>query len=247
MKKINMLMVTRNEADRYLQSCLTYHSKFFDNIIIVDDSSTDDTEKICLDFTSKVFRRPESVPGFADHEGRFREFAWTKLEPYTDEGDWVLVVDADEFFVSHSSLLELRESLQVYIAHADALKRDLITMNVHEVWQHDIVPYKRMDGFWNSGVCFRFVKYLGNMPFLDKSMGSHSVPKHYLNLPKTGISLCSMLHLGYLDDQDKEDKFNRYMAMEGHGHNKKHISSITTQPSLVELHGSIPKYWRGVR
>lgn len=245
--KINMLMVVKNEANRYLQSVLEYHSPFFDNVIVVDDNSSDDTVKIALDYTSKVFSKPEAVPGFTEHEGRFREYAWTKLSPYTDEGDWVLVVDADEFFVSHGSLLELRDSLFMYVSHANALNRDVITMNVHEIWHHEMVPLKRVDGFWATNVCFRFVRYLGDMPFMNKTMGSHSVPQHYLNLPKTNVSLASMLHLGYLDDQDKEDKFNRYMAMQNHGHNQKHINSITQTAKLVELHGEIPKYWRGYR
>lgn len=83
MKKLSVAIITRNEAE-HLEECLKSVS-WAEEIIIVDDYSTDATLEIAKKYTDKIYQR--RLDGF----GKQRQFA---LENST--GDWVLSLDADE-------------------------------------------------------------------------------------------------------------------------------------------------------
>ena len=83
MATLSVVVITRNE-ERNLGACLDSVG-FADEIIVVDDQSTDATRQIAARYTDKVFSRP------LDRFGRQKQFA---IEQAT--GDWVLVLDADE-------------------------------------------------------------------------------------------------------------------------------------------------------
>ena len=81
---ISACVIARNEADE-LADCLATLT-WADEIVVVDDESTDDTVKVAGRFTGRVLVRAKRD----DFAGQ-RNFA---LDAAT--GDWVLFVDADE-------------------------------------------------------------------------------------------------------------------------------------------------------
>ena len=83
MDTLSAVILTRNEEDR-IRNCLE-SVKWADEIIIVDDYSSDRTVEICAEYTDKIFRR--KMDGFS----RQREFGTGKAT-----GTWILRLDADE-------------------------------------------------------------------------------------------------------------------------------------------------------
>lgn len=87
MKKINIsvVLVVKNE-EKNIERCLTSVKDFADEIIVVDDSSTDKTVEIAKKFTDKIFLHKSL--GYVEPA---RNFAISKAT-----GDFVLILDADE-------------------------------------------------------------------------------------------------------------------------------------------------------
>jgi len=80
---ISVVVITRNEEDN-IEDCLKSASAA-DELIVLDDNSTDNTVSIAKRFTDKVFSRKMDI------EGRHRNYAYSLAR-----NDWVLSLDADE-------------------------------------------------------------------------------------------------------------------------------------------------------
>lgn len=81
---LTVVVIARNESSR-IKDCLESVSGWADEIIVVDDESTDNTPAIAAKYTDKVFVRKMDV------EGRHRNWAYAKAK-----NKWVLSLDADE-------------------------------------------------------------------------------------------------------------------------------------------------------
>lgn len=86
MKKqtISVVISAYNEEEK-IEECLKSAS-FTDEIIFVDNSSTDKTVEIAKKYTSKIFTRPNNLMLNVN-----KNFGFTKAT-----GDWILSLDADE-------------------------------------------------------------------------------------------------------------------------------------------------------
>ena len=80
---VSVVVITKNEEEN-IADCLSSAS-WADEIILVDDESSDRTLEIARRFTDKIFQRR------MDNEGRHRNWAYTQAR-----NDWVLSLDADE-------------------------------------------------------------------------------------------------------------------------------------------------------
>lgn len=89
---ISLAMIVKNE-EQYIDRCLKSASPLVDEIIVVDTGSSDRTKEIALDNGAQVFDFE-----WCDDFSAARNFA---LERTT--GDWVLVLDADEYFSDNYS------------------------------------------------------------------------------------------------------------------------------------------------
>jgi len=81
--KLSAVVLAKNE-EKMITECLKSLS-FADEIIVIDDNSTDKTSKLAKMFTQNVFFHPSE--NFSER----REFGLEKAS-----GDWVLYLDADE-------------------------------------------------------------------------------------------------------------------------------------------------------
>ena len=84
MKKISVVISAFNE-EKNIKDCLE-SVKWADEIILVDNSSTDKTVDIAKKYTAKIYKRPNLVM-----LNKNKNFGFTKAT-----GEWILNLDADE-------------------------------------------------------------------------------------------------------------------------------------------------------
>lgn len=80
---VSIVVITKNEENN-IADCLK-SAAWTDEIVVLDDASTDNTVNIARQFTDKVFSRK------MDNEGRHRNYAYSLAK-----NKWVLSLDADE-------------------------------------------------------------------------------------------------------------------------------------------------------
>ncbi|MFC6548219.1 glycosyltransferase [Cohnella cellulosilytica] len=85
-------MIVKNE-EKYLARCLDSAAAMVDEIIVVDTGSTDRTIEIALEYGAKLFHFE-----WCDDFSAARNYALKQAS-----GDWMLVLDADEYFVEGSA------------------------------------------------------------------------------------------------------------------------------------------------
>lgn len=84
MSKLSVVISAFNE-EKKIADCL-FSVKFADEIILVDNTSTDKTQEVSRKFTTKIFTRPNNPMLNVN-----KNFGFTKAT-----GDWILSLDADE-------------------------------------------------------------------------------------------------------------------------------------------------------
>jgi len=85
MGSVSVVIAVKNEADK-IQTCLE-HVTWADEIIIVDNNSTDNTVEICRKYTKKIFHCGGGKYNYIPFIQNFGIKKATK--------DWILVLDAD--------------------------------------------------------------------------------------------------------------------------------------------------------
>lgn len=228
MPKLSAMMIVHNEAERYLNTCLKSLSNYVDEIIILDDASTDETADICLRFPIvRLFR--QYINGFLVDESLLRRKLWD----YCAENDpeWILAIDADELF-EPAAIHEFPYLIKQTEFNA-------ISFRLFDCWGCE--EYYRADGFWNPwkhGFAIYMIRYL---PLLDPSwpdLPYHCgrIPLAYRNLPHYECDL-RLKHLGWADPKDIKAKYlrsvsrdpaNRYLCRE-------HNESIICPPEKIIL------------
>lgn len=92
---LSVVVLTKNEESN-IGACLESINSWADEIVVVDDESTDRTVDIAQGFTERIYHRK------TDTEGRQRNWAYSKASH-----EWVLSLDADETVTD-----ELREEIR---------------------------------------------------------------------------------------------------------------------------------------
>ena len=111
---LSLSMIVRNEGER-LAACLRSVQGFVDEMVVVDTGSTDDTIAIAKGFGASV----HSIPWPGDFApARNQALEWV-------QGEWVLVLDADEQLRP-----EAREPLQRLMAQPEHLLINLLRQEV---------------------------------------------------------------------------------------------------------------------
>lgn len=223
-------VVTRNEADRWLDLTLERLATQCDVVAVFDDRSTDATVRIASRHAI-VGQRRFGTPAFLEHEAQFRQAAWEWMLSATEarDGDVVLAVDADEIVVGDVDALvdELDRSLEL---RAGALIREVFDL-------HDGVPQERVDGHWGQVDGVRIARVLmgADTSFGSRRLGCGSVPG---SAPGSSRAVpitpqVEIQHLGYILATDRVAKYRRYVGTQAAASD--HIASILTPPRLRPL------------
>ncbi len=99
---LSVIVITKNEEEN-IRECLKSVFGWADEIIIVDDESSDRTVEIAKEYTDKIFSRR------MENEGIHRNWSHTKAK-----NEWILSLDADE-----SVTEELKQSIMQAIPNTE--------------------------------------------------------------------------------------------------------------------------------
>lgn len=219
-------MIGRNESSRFLEDVLQKLSGQVDKIIFTDDCSTDNTPEIAAKY-AEVFQSPE--PLFKVHEAKLRAYAWGNMEKFAKKGDWIVAIDCDEKLF-HLENIDIRTVLS-------QSPQDAVNVRFYHMWNEN---QYRVDKLWapnNSSRIFRFVEGGG---FANRKLACGSEPTYVVDWIRQGNfwkdSKLVMQHLGYILDEDKQIKHERYTEIDGgEFHNLGHINSILdSNPVLID-------------
>lgn len=219
-------MIGRNEANRFLEEVLERVSTQVDKIIFTDDCSTDNTLEIASKY-AEVFQTEKQM--FNEHEGMLRAFAWSNLEKFAKTGDWVIAIDCDEKLF-HLGNEPIRSVL-------DRSEFDVVNVRFYHMWNS---TQYRVDKLWAPNNSSRIFRYVEGGGFLNRKLACGSEPTYVSDwIRKRNFwvnSDLAMQHLGYIKDEDKQAKFERYSHLDGGAyHNLNHINSIIdSDPVLID-------------
>lgn len=220
-------MVGFNEANRYLEEVLRHLKTVSDEIVFTDDCSTDNTMQIASRY-AHTYQTPDQL--FTKDEGKLRTIAWSNLEKHAEVGDWVLAIDCDEKLWSSKPNMSLSK-----LMNQDSF--DVLNVMFFHMWNY---KQFRVDKAWAPNNSSRLFRYQEGGVFRDRKLACGSEPTYVQDMIGAGKYLVDsgliMQHLGYVRDEDKKAKYERYMSLDGGDfHARAHIESIIDpNPTLVD-------------
>lgn len=207
MSRIIGMMLVRNEQGRYLEYVLAQMKQICDDLVILDDDSTDDTRKICGMGGARVWASDKSYWG--TDELMQRKFLWDKATELCKDGDWLLCLDADETFDKPKHLATLVKGLSDSVA-------DGIAFNLYDMWSP---THYRDDDLWNAHTrpWVMMVRYDKGRDYKWREQ-----PLHCGRFPLNACSQAVLLspkiqHWGWSKPEDRQAKHDRYMECDPDG------------------------------
>lgn len=206
MTKPRLIAITiiRNEENNFLREWLHNIGKIADWHIFLDDASDDKTPQIIEQHLKtnpgELHRRKTSL--FRENEPALRSQLWEYVRRGARDGDWILIVDADEFY--DGRLKKLKSKL-LKNKYAD---KDVVKVSCLDMWN----PREyRTDGYWSPhGTDVRLIRY-HDVPFGASIAALHMPPyPASTDLTKNLKIWIPKIHLAYLRDTDKARRYEFY-------------------------------------
>jgi CDP-glycerol glycerophosphotransferase (TagB/SpsB family)/glycosyltransferase involved in cell wall biosynthesis len=175
---ISLCMIVKNE-EKVIERCLSSVVKFIDEIVIVDTGSIDNTKEIASKYTSKIYDFK-----WIDDFSAARNFAASKAS-----GEWILVLDADEY-VDEDNFKEFIRTIKEDNGDHDAYYAKII--NFSGTYGESLVQNYHDRIYKNNGNIYYHRRI--HEQFISKDNST-------LNI---GISNLLIFHSGYLNQTVKE-------------------------------------------
>ena len=181
---LSVVILTKNEAGR-LRDCIE-SVRWAEEILVVDDESTDDTVQLAASLGARVLRRK------MDLEGRHRNWAHAQAAH-----EWILSLDADERVTS-----ELAAEISELFRHGP--ERELYAIPRRNYIGSRWIRY----GGWYPSAQLKLFK---KSVFRWEETTVH--PRAFSGSP-SGELCHDLIHLTYRDLRDFVDKLNRQTTLE---------------------------------
>jgi len=185
MISLSVVVLTKNE-EKNIQRCLDSVAGWANEIIVMDDKSTDKTVDIASSYTDRIITRKMDI------EGRHRNFAYAQAKNL-----WVLSLDADEA-VTEELKAEIKEVLKVPTRY-----------NGFTVPRRNFIGdyWVRYGGWYPSPQ----LKLFRKDKFLYEEVGVH--PRAFMDNP-CGRLKSDIIHYSYKNIEDFLNKLNNQTTRE---------------------------------
>lgn len=229
---MNLVACTRvKNGGKYVKRWLSDMLKVCNNICVVDNGSTDGTREI-LAATARdhanIFLRYEKMQSF--DEGRSCNILHDMA--VLIDADWVLALDIDEF-IDPESMSEISQLIDIPKECDDI---QAWTFPFFNFWNDE--KHYRFDGAYADRHVIRLYKFNKDVRPAKKWLHVQMCPDE-LDRRLIRKAPCRIVHYGYMDEQDRQDKYNLYTSIDkdavvsgGGSDNYKHI--IEPNPVLKE-------------
>lgn len=221
--------MARNEAGKFLRSALEAWLDFSDEVLLLDDASTDDTLMVAGEFSGvRVAHRmtPDAAWG---KEASARAALWEWACGNTEAGDYILIADADQ--------TPARDPRPLLLSQPET-----VAFRLFDMWSP--TEY-RTDGHWKAHETARLWLFK-RVPepsegWLWPERGIHCghAPLNYpiTRFPVTAPIDFSWLHMAYSTPELRVAKHAQYasVAAQLSDFERAHADSILSPPTLAPL------------
>lgn len=194
MPKISLVIITKNE-EKYIHECILSARDVVDEVIILDEFSTDKTKDIVTELGAQYYT--EAFRGFGEQKRRAVELA---------SHDWILSLDADE---------QLSEELKKSIIHWKNNPRSEQAFSFNRLNYYCGKPIKYCGWYPDRKIRFWNKKH-GNW---NKNKVHESVEMN--KDTKEGILKGNLIHFTINSVEDHINRTNRYTSLQADKHLKK--------------------------
>ena len=226
--RVLLTTLVKNEADNYLRRVLTHTASFVDEVLIIDDGSSDNTVEVCesilKDTPHTIIQLEQSE---FHHEYTVRQKQWQLAT--TSNADWILNLDADEMFEDR-----MRSEIRRLINQDEY---DAFAFRLFDFWND---THYREDEYWSA--------HLGHMPFLvrnDPNIADDwkQTDQHCGRFPLAVMDMqiltsrMRVKHYGWANAETRQAKYNRYKLLDpdqAFGIPQQYESILDANPRLIK-------------
>lgn len=205
-QKIVAMYRLKNE-ERWIKQSIESIYDFCDEIVILDDNSTDNTKKICSQFDKVIEIHTKTDSSF--DEARDRNFLLNmalKRKP-----DVLLSLDGDEIFLPNSDKI-IHEEIDILYPNSQVFEFQLLTL-----W--DDSNKIRFDGlsssFWHKRM-FRLKEQPSNLKIFDSPYSGNlhcgSIPTNTVGIKNPVRSNAKIFHCASFDESLRTKKHDWYIS-----------------------------------